>query len=239
MYNEIYSDLENSRVIEQNTNLEELRKNIDEYEMSSQDLIKSGGLTKTKTNIKTKREIELFENEFAPNTEISSEKKNKYQTFNRKLIGNKTQGFSFSETNQEFPRNKTIKKGIRSSFETYKEKLPTMMKNDLILPLKIEKQIRSNSSFSQINDEYIKNGQKSENLNKLREDNENLTMTNKIINKSNIELKNQIKIIEEELESGRENHFRLNEMEKIVENYKDEQEKLSNYFMLKRVRVRC
>ena len=59
-----------------------------------------------------------------------------------------------------------------------------------------------------------------------KEDYDNVYLTNKILNKSNIELKNQIKVLENEKEGTKELKNKLMEMSKMMDNMKST---LSNY----------
>jgi chromosome segregation ATPase len=56
----------------------------------------------------------------------------------------------------------------------------------------------------------------------LREENENIYLTNQILNKSNMDLKNQLKQLEAELESLREFKLQLNEANSINHNLREE-----------------
>jgi len=98
--------------------------------------------------------------------------------------------------------------------------------------LKFDEKLKSfNSPITHLNDDYMKSGylNMEEDVIKLKEENDNLILTNKILNKSNIDLKNQIKIVEEELELGKENHLKMNDLQKVIQNQKDDQEKLQIY----------
>ena len=55
----------------------------------------------------------------------------------------------------------------------------------------------------------------------VKEEIENLSITNKILNKSNLELKNHIKSIEESREKDKDFRNKLNESIKIIEGLKD------------------
>ena len=99
-----------------------------------------------------------------------------------------------------------------------------------------KKSKKSKTQANEANEEYlISRGayspEKDKDVLQLQQENENLKITNKILNKSNIDLKIHIKVAEEDLEEGKERKFMLNDMEKLLENYKEDQEKLKYYIV--------